>query len=138
MTDRTEWLPRLRLLAEEAAHHAYVPYSRYAVGAALLFEEGAVVTGCNVENLSYGLSICAERTAVFRAIAERGAASKIVAIAVTNLAGQASAPCGACRQVLHEFAAGDALVTYRTLEGWATRPFRELLPDAFVFEPPQS
>ena len=137
MTNLTESLPRLRLLAEEAAQHAYAPYSHFAVGAALLYEDGAIVTGCNVENLSYGLSSCAERNAVYRAIAERGAGSRIVAIAVTNLAGQASAPCGACRQVLHEFAAGDAVVTYRTLEGWATRPFRELLPDAFVFERPQ-
>jgi cytidine deaminase len=125
-------LPQLRVLAEEAATLAYAPYSHFQVGAALLFDDGRAVTGCNVENLSYGLTSCAERNAVFRAISERGSEAKIVAIAVTNTQGTMCAPCGACRQVLHEFAAPDAVITYRMNSGWATRPFRELLPDAFV------
>lgn len=122
----------LRTLAEEAAKLAYAPYSNFRVGAALLLDDGRTVTGCNVENLSYGLTSCAERNAIFRAISECGPGARIVAIAVTNMRGTMCAPCGACRQVLHEFAAEDAVITYRMDEGWATRPFRELLPDAFV------
>ena len=132
MRSPEETLPLLRTLAEEAAKLAYAPYSRFQVGAALLLDDGRTVTGCNVENLSYGLTSCAERNADFRAISERGPAAKIVAIAVTNMRGTMCAPCGACRQVLHEFAAEDAVITYSMDEGWATRRFRELLPDAFV------
>ncbi|MCL5263564.1 MAG: cytidine deaminase [Acidobacteria bacterium] len=134
MAPANDALPRLRELAEEAATHAYAPYSKFSVGAALLWDDGVTVTGCNVENLSFGLTSCAERNAVFRRISERGAGAKIVAIAVTNPAGEMCAPCGACRQVLHEFAAPDAAITYRIPGGWATRPFAELLPDAFVME----
>lgn len=132
MTSPDNALPRLRQLAEEAATHAYAPYSKFCVGAALLWDDGATVTGCNVENLSYGLTSCAERNAVFRRISEQGPGARIVAIAVTNTVGEMCAPCGACRQVLHEFAAPDAVITFRIPGGWATRPFAELLPDAFV------
>jgi cytidine deaminase len=136
MTTVTEdKLAEMRTLAQSVAAHAYVPYSKFRVGAALLYEDGSIFSGCNIENISYGLTICAERSAVSRAISERGATSRIVAIAVTNLEGQASAPCGACRQILHEFAAPDAVITYRGGSGWVTRPFRELLPDAFDFNP---
>jgi len=134
MAPANESLPRLRALAEEAATHAYAPYSEFCVGAALLWDDGTTVTGCNVENISYGLTSCAERNAVFRRISEHGPEAKIVAIAVTNLAGEMCAPCGACRQVLHEFAASDAVITYRMPGGWATRPFADLLPDAFVMQ----
>lgn len=127
-------LPRLRELAEDAAAHAYAPYSKFRVGAALLWDDGATFTGCNVENLSYGLTSCAERNAVFRSISERGHGAKIVAVAVTNPAGEMCAPCGACRQVMHEFAAPDAVITYRMPGGWKTRPFAELLPDAFEMQ----
>ena len=127
-------LPGLRELAEEAATHAYAPYSGFSVGAALLWNDGATVTGCNVENLSYGLTSCAERNAVFRRISEHGPGAKIVAIAVTSPSGDMCSPCGACRQVMHEFASADAVITYRMPGGWATRPFAELLPDAFVLQ----
>src|SRR5579875_2384377 len=127
-----EVLSELRTAAEEAANLAYAPYSQFNVGAAVLLDDGRMVTGCNVENLSYGLTSCAERNAVFRAISERGPGTKIVAVAVTNTRGTMCAPCGACRQVLHEFAAAEAVITYRIEDGWATRPFHELLPDAFV------
>src|SRR5271166_6309339 len=80
--------------ARKAAANAYAPYSRFRVGAALLFDDGFVATGCNVENMSYGLTSCAERNALFSAIGERGADHKIVAIAVTNLNEAASPPCG--------------------------------------------
>jgi len=134
MAPANDPLPRLRELAEEAATHAYAPYSNFSVGAALLWDDGITMTGCNVENLSFGLTSCAERNAVFRRISELGHGAKIVAIAVTNPAGEMCAPCGACRQVMHEFAAPGAVITYRVPGGWATRPFAELLPDAFVMQ----
>jgi cytidine deaminase len=117
--------------AREAAAHAYAPYSKFRVGAALLFDDGSVVTGCNVENVSYGLTSCAERNALFRAVSESGASRKIVAVAVTNLNGKASPPCGACRQVLGEFAAPDAQIHFSGENDVETRPFKELLPFQF-------
>src|ERR1700761_4237227 len=100
---------RLLTAAREAAEHAYAPYSNFRVGAALLFEDGYIAGGCNVENVSFGLTSCAERNALFRAVSERGAAHRIVAVAVTNLNGAASPPCGACRQVMSEFVTPDAV-----------------------------
>src|ERR1700679_968228 len=89
--------------AEQAAHHAYAPYSGFRVGAALLLEGGEIVTAANVENASYGLTICAERSAVVRAVAQHGPKLRIHAVTVTNLNDAPSSPCGACRQVLSEF-----------------------------------
>ena len=84
----------------EARQQAYAPYSNYQVGAAILVGNGRIVTGCNVENASYGLSNCAERTAVFKAISEGERRIEAVAVCTQN----AGSPCGACRQVLVEFA----------------------------------
>lgn len=117
--------------AREAAANAYAPYSKFRVGAALLFDDGSVVTGCNVENVSYGLTSCAERNALFRAVSERGAGRRIAAVAVTNLNGKPSPPCGACRQVLSEFAAPDAVVYFAGEKGTETRLLKELLPSQF-------
>lgn len=86
--------------AVAAAGQAYAPYSRFAVGAALLTTSGEIFCGCNVENASYGLTICAERVAVFRAVAEGARHFQALALSVPG----AGSPCGACRQVLHEFA----------------------------------
>lgn len=108
---------KLLATAEEAAKCAYAPYSGVHVGAALLAENGEIFTGCNIENASYGLTICAERVALFSAVA-KGIRS-FSAIAVTHT------PCGACRQVLSEF--GDMLII--TKEG--TKRLSELLPQAF-------
>lgn len=127
-------LDRLRQAAKEAAAHAYAPYSKFYVGAALLFEDGALFTGCNVENVSYGLTSCAERNALFRAISERGAGRKIVAIAVANRNGAAGSPCGACRQVLSEFVSPDAVVCFPGEHGEETRSFAEIFPYGFRFE----
>jgi cytidine deaminase len=117
--------------AHNAATHAYAPYSSFRVGAALLFDDGYIATGCNVENVSYGLTSCAERNALFRAISERGAAHRIVAIAVANLNEAASPPCGACRQVMNEFVTADATVLFPGEAGTEIRRFAELLPFTF-------
>ncbi len=93
--------------ATRAREHAYCPYSGYQVGAALLTAEGHVFSGCNVENASYGLCLCAERSAVARMIAE--GERSIVAIAVVTQGPEPGAPCGACRQTLVEFASDAAI-----------------------------
>jgi cytidine deaminase len=133
--DESEALQRAATLAAEKAH---APYSKFRVGAALLLDDGATVTGCNVENASYGLTICAERSAVVRAVSEKGPKIRIRAIAVDNLNGAASAPCGACRQVLSEFALEDAIILFPAAHGkgergFESRPFFDLLP--FSFKP---
>jgi len=121
---------RLIAKAIEARKQAYAPYSDFAVGAALLGKSGRVYTGCNVENASYGLSICAERVAVFKAVSE--GERDFEAIAVVTEKGVT--PCGACRQVLMEFGddiqviMADAAGEYRVLT------LRELLPEAFTPE----
>ncbi|MFO1051642.1 MAG: cytidine deaminase [Planctomycetota bacterium] len=94
--------------ARDVARRAYAPASRFAVGAALLTEDGRIVAGCNVENASYGLSICAERSAVFRMVAE--GQIRVVAIAVWTPLDPPGSPCGACRQVLSEFAGPECAV----------------------------
>jgi cytidine deaminase len=131
MSEPPNAMEQLMNAAREAAAHAYAPYSNFRVGSALLFTDGSVVTGCNVENVSYSLTSCAERNALFRAISERGARHKIVAIAVTNLNGKSSPPCGACRQVLGEFVAPGAVVYFAGKDGVETQPFDELLPFRF-------
>jgi cytidine deaminase len=127
-------LERLRHAALEAARNAYAPYSKFYVGAALLFEDGSISTGCNVENMSYGLTSCAERNALFRAISERGTGPRIQAIAVANRNGAASPPCGACRQVMSEFVTADAVVCFPGVSGPETRSFAEIFPFTFVLE----
>lgn len=118
--------------AEAAAARAYAPYSDFHVGAALLTSEGDIVSGCNVENASYGLTNCAERTAVFRVIAE-GKLSQgvsIEAIAVVNRDHQSCTPCGACRQVLSEFGPG-AIVLFETDGVRKRTTVSALLPESF-------
>ncbi|QYU70984.1 cytidine deaminase [Leptolyngbya sp. 15MV] len=89
--------------ARAAARHSYSPYSRFAVGAALRFADGTVVTGTNIENASYGLALCAETVAVGKAMAD-GVRGGLVAVAVTGPAAEPITPCGRCRQVLNELA----------------------------------
>jgi homotetrameric cytidine deaminase len=120
--------------AIRAAEYSYSPYSRFRVGAALLLSNGEVVTGTNVENVSYGLTICAERAALVSAVTRFGPAIRIQAAAVANLNNAASPPCGACRQVLAEFIQPDAPVIFPTAGGTRTLLFRELLPLAFEME----
>ncbi len=117
--------------ARQAASNSYSPYSRFRVGAALRLSNGAIVTGTNVENVSYGLTICAERSALVRAVAEFGPEIRVEAVAVANLNDAASPPCGACRQVLAEFTSPDAPVVFPTAAGPRTMPFCELMPMVF-------
>nr|WP_274376921.1 cytidine deaminase [Desulforamulus reducens] len=119
-------------MAKEAREKAYVPYSKFKVGAALLTQEGKVFTGCNVENASFGLTCCAERTAIFKAVSEGN--REFVALAVIADVPTLCSPCGACRQVMAEFA-GDMKVHMANLHGqYKTITVSELLPGYFTAE----
>jgi len=120
----------LRDAARDASTRAYVPYSRFRVGAALEFSDGAVVTGCNVENASYGLTVCAERTALVRSIAEGRDPSTIERIAV-HVDGPEGQPCGMCRQFITELAP-QATVAFVSGGDFIEGPVAALLPAAFV------
>jgi cytidine deaminase len=121
--------------AIEAAEHSYSPYSGFRVGAALLLANSQIVTGTNVENVSYGLTICAERSALARAVTQFGPEIRIRAAAVVNLNDAPSPPCGACRQVLAEFMDADAPVSFPAgavgAVATVTLPIGELLPYGF-------
>lgn len=118
--------------AVEARDHAYAPYSRFRVGSAVITTAGRVYAGCNVENAAYGLSNCAERTALFQAVADGCRPADFAALAVVADSPQPVAPCGACRQVLAELCAPDMPVIMGNLAG-ARRvvTVQELLPGAF-------
>jgi cytidine deaminase len=117
--------------AQRAAHHAYAPYSGFRGGAALLLESGEIVTAANVENTSYGLTLCAERAAVARAIAEHGPGIRLVAAAVANLSKASSSPCGACRQVLAEFMPPSGHIFFPADGVSQNRTLADLLPFGF-------
>jgi homotetrameric cytidine deaminase len=132
MTKLTQ--PQLEELVErarKAAQNSYSPYSKFRVGSALQLTNGEIVTGTNVENVSFGLTICAERAALVRAVSQFGPEIRIAAVAIANLNGLASPPCGACRQVLAEFILPDAQVVFPMADGVRTMAFSELLPLAF-------
>ena len=134
MTLTNESRPALDdLLAQavQAAQNSYSPYSRFRVGAALKLTNGAIVTGTNVENVSYGLTICAERSALVSAVSQFGPEMRIEAVAVANLNNAASPPCGACRQVLAEFVLPGAPIIFPAADGQRVMPFIDLLPLAF-------
>lgn len=120
----------IMLFAQEASKNAYAPYSKFSVGACVLADSGKTYTGCNFENASYGLSICAERNAVGTAIAcgER----KIKAIAIFSPNMHDCRPCGACRQVLSEFQDETGLdVVTKNEKQMVIRSLKELLPESF-------
>jgi cytidine deaminase len=121
--------------AREVATHAYSPYSRFKVGAALRLTNGEIVTGTNVENVSYGLTICAERAALVRAVAQFGPEIRIEAVAIANLNSAASPPCGACRQMLAEFILPEAQVLFPAIDGARVMAFSQMLPLAFEMKP---
>lgn len=121
----------LFVAAQEAAGHAYCPYSKFPVGAAILTDRGEIFAGCNVENASYGLTMCAERSAVFQATARSTGPLRIRAALVYTPTQTPAAPCGACRQVLNEF--GPDAEAFSVCDGpdsIATR-LKDLLPQAF-------
>lgn len=124
-------LDKLLKLAEQAAQNSYAPYSRFRVGAALRLTNGEIVTGTNVENVSFGLTICAERAALVRAVSQFGPEIRIDVVTVANLNGQPSPPCGACRQMLAEFILPDAPVVFPSAAGTRTMAFRDVLPLSF-------
>jgi cytidine deaminase len=126
-----EALDALLEQARNAARQSYSPYSGFKVGSALRLTNGAIVTGTNVENVSYGLTICAERAALVRAVSEFGPEIRIEAVAVANLNRAASPPCGACRQMLSEFVLPDAPVVFPASDGTRTMAFSDVLPLAF-------
>lgn len=121
---------RLMDAAEAVARHTYSPYSRFPVGAALLAADGTIYAGTNVENASYGLTICAERSAVFSAIAAGARDFKVMAIYSPE---PTISPCGACRQVMIEFGR-DIVVLFRQQGQLVQRTISELVPFDFAFE----
>ena len=116
--------------AKAAMKNAYAPYSKFRVGAAVLTSTGEIFTGCNVENASYGMTNCAERTAIFSAVAANGPKLEIRAVAVINDRGVPSSPCGACRQVIYEFGP-EAIIFFPGAKGWKQAHITELLPEGF-------
>lgn len=119
--------------AVAARAHSHSPYSRFPVGAALLGTSGKVYRGCNVENASFGLTCCAERNAVFKAISE--GENQFVAIAVTARTGKGAPPCGACRQVMAEFSPEMGVYWRDTAGRILKKRLSALLPDMFDFPP---
>jgi cytidine deaminase len=122
---------KLIILAKEAQQKAYTPYANFPVGAALITESGDYYTGCNIENISFGLTNCAERTAIFKLVSEKGSNEKIKAIAVTNKADISCSPCGACRQVIQEFSTPSTVIIFNDGTGYKSQKITELLPFAF-------
>jgi cytidine deaminase len=123
-TQSVDW-DQLRTAAKDASQHAYAPYSDFPVGAAALVDDGRVVTGCNVENASYGLGLCAECGLVSALHASGG--GRLVALACVDGGGSVLMPCGRCRQLLWEHGGGKCLVDTPL----GILPLSELLPQAF-------
>lgn len=127
-------------LAEAAAAartHAYAPYSRFLVGAAVLGADGRIHAGCNVENASFGLTCCAERNAIFAAVAGGMRAGELTAVCLATGGSEPAVPCGACLQVIAEFAA-PGLMVHCVADGGAVRSYTldELLPARFALKRP--
>ncbi|MFY9790645.1 MAG: cytidine deaminase [Candidatus Sulfotelmatobacter sp.] len=116
--------------AKKAMKNAHAPYSKFRVGAAILLSNGKVFNGCNVENASYGMTNCAERTAIFSAVAQLGPKIEIRAVSVANDHGVPCSPCGACRQVIYEFGP-DATIFFQGRDGPRQANITELLPEGF-------
>lgn len=121
---------KLLAAARAAMRNAHAPYSNFKVGAALVTTKGKIFAGCNVENASYGMTNCAERTAIFSAVASLGPKIEIAEIYVVNDHNVPCSPCGACRQVIYEFGP-KALVHFQAAGGPRTLPITALLPEGF-------
>ena len=125
-------MKKLLEAATNARENAYVPYSHFKVGAALLLKDGRIITGCNVENASYGLCNCAERTALFKAYSDGITRDDIVAMSISGDTDGPISPCGACRQVMSELLYKDTKVYLTNLKGDVKETtVEELLPYSF-------
>jgi cytidine deaminase len=125
--DKTDQWTELFREAVEARENSYSPYSHYKVGAALLTQKGNIYKGCNIENAGYTPSVCAERTAIFKAVSEGERDFVAIAVATSN----GGAPCGVCRQVIREFAP-ELIVIFGNLEGeYQVLALADLLPHSF-------
>ena len=122
-------IQKLREAALAASKNAYCPYSKFPVGAAVLTERDEIFTGCNVENASFGLTICAERSALFQAVAS--GQNKIRALAVVTPTKEPTAPCGACRQVISEFGPETEIFSFSSEGQGVHYKLKDLLPHAF-------
>jgi cytidine deaminase len=121
-------LKQLFQLARGAAAQSYSPYSGFKVGAALRLNNGEIVTGTNVENVSYGLTICAERAALVQAVSRFGPSIRVEALAIANLRDIACPPCGACRQFLAEFTGPQAPLVFPLSDGIRVMTFSQVMP----------
>ena len=126
---------RLLRAARKVMKHAHAPYSNFRVGAAFLTTKGELFVGCNVENASYGMTNCAERTAIFSAVAQLGPKFEIRSMAVVNDQDVPCSPCGACRQVIYEFGPEATILfqgkTLQRKKAWKKSHITELLPEGF-------
>jgi cytidine deaminase len=129
MPANTAMLDQLRELARAASQRAYCPYSRFRVGASLVCRSGAMFAGCNVENASYGLTNCAERTAIFNMVAAGESSFDVIVIYTPTP--EPTAPCGACRQVLNEFSPDAEVISVCDGPGILRSTVKKLLPAAF-------
>ena len=122
---------KLMKIAKEAQESAYAPYSNFKVGAALLLSDGNVIKGCNVENASYGLTNCAERTAIFKGVHEGN--REIKAVAVVGDTSAYTYPCGICRQVIAEFVVDEKIpvIIIKNENDYIIKDFEEILPGVF-------
>ena len=125
---KIDWI-KLVAAARVARENAYAPYSKYRVGAVAMAKSGKVYTGCNIENAAYPSGLCAERVAIFKAVSEGEREIAAIAVVTSNL----GSPCGACRQVLSEFASDDALIVLAQARGNRRKKFsmKQILPDRF-------
>ena len=134
MSNQDETFTSLKNLAIEACGNSYSPYSKFSVGAAVIDDAGRTFSGCNVENASYGMTQCAERTAIGAAISNGSKAGRLATLVIYTPGQTAHPPCGACRQVMHEMMAEDSRVISccdtDEFKVWARH---EHLPDAFEF-----
>jgi cytidine deaminase len=121
---------RLLRSALKVMKNAYAPFSKFRVGAAILTSKGQIFAGCNVENSSYGMTNCAERTAIFSAIAKHGPELEILAVAVAADHKGPCSPCGACRQVIYEFGP-NTIIFYQGKKGPKQSLITDLLPEGF-------
>ncbi len=121
---------KLQRAAKKVMKNAHAPYSKFRVGAAILLTNGKIFAGCNVENASYGMTNCAERTAIFSAVAQLGPKIEIRAVSVVNDQGVPCSPCGACRQVIYEFGP-EATIFFQGADGPKQSHITELLPEGF-------